>query len=89
MIKLHEDAAIDDYRKIRIKAKCRDWRIANRYTISAIADAAGVSRQAVCAFELRRGFTTRILRGYIKTGMPVSEIIDAAGITLDDLFAEV
>lgn len=58
-----------------IKDRCRRWRIDNRYTVQAVADAAGVTRQAVSSFELSRGCSMRIIKGYIALGMPATDII--------------
>ena len=58
-----------------IKDRCRAWRIQNRYTMRAVADAAGVTRQAVSCFELYSGCSARIIRGYIKLGMPADILL--------------
>lgn len=76
MIKLESD------RKDAIRARCRAWRIANRYPMTRVAEIAGVSRQAVRCFELKRGMTRRLLEAYIELGMPATEIIDASGIDI-------
>ena len=68
--------------KLRIKKRCREWRIANRYTMTDIAANAGVTRQAIRCFETGSGCTSRIIAGYLRAGMPVSELIDAAGIDI-------
>lgn len=73
---------IDPERRDAIRARCRAWRIANRYPMSRVAEIAGVSRQAVKCFETKTGMTRRMLDAYIALGMPVTEIIDASGIDI-------
>lgn len=72
-------------RKADIRARCRAWRIANRYTTAQIAELAHTTRQAVSCFELNRGMSRGMLSAYIALGMPMSEIIDAAGINVYDV----
>ena len=74
---------------LAIKQRCREWRLDNRYTMSAVAALSGVSRPAVNGFEHGSGITVRILSGYIALGMPRTLILDAAGISFEDLFNEV
>lgn len=73
---------IDPERRDTIRARCRAWRIANRYPMTRVAEIAGVSRQAVKCFETKAGMSRRMLEAYIQLGMPVSEIIDASGIDI-------
>lgn len=75
-------------KKIAIKQQCRQWRIANRYTMQAIAEVAGVSRQAIREFEIGSGCTMKIIAAYVKIGMPVTEIMQAVGMTPEDIFTE-
>ena len=76
-------------KKIAIKQECRKWRIANRYTMKAIAEAAGVSRQAIREFEVGSGCTMKIIAAYVKVGMPLTDIMKAVGMTTEDIFLEV
>lgn len=73
---------IDPERRDMIRARCRAWRIANRYPMTKVAEIAGVSRQAVKCFETKTGMTRRMLEAYIVLGMPTTEILDASGIDI-------
>lgn len=68
--------------RMLIKKRCREWRIANRYTMTDIAANAGVTRQAIRCFETGSGCTVRVISGYLRAGMPMADLIDAAGIDL-------
>lgn len=68
-----------------IRNRCRQWRIANRYPMSRVAEIAGVSRQAVRSFETKSGHSKRMIAAYIQLGMPVSELIDAAGLDIFEI----
>jgi len=73
---------IEPERRDEIRARCRAWRIANRYPMTRIAELAGVSRQAVKCFETKTGMSRRMLEAYIALGMPLSDIIEASGIDI-------
>lgn len=73
---------IEPERRDAIRARCRAWRIENRYPMSRVAEIAGVSRQAVRCFETKTGMTRKMLEAYIQLGMPPSEIIEASGIDI-------
>lgn len=73
---------IEPERRDEIRARCRAWRIANRYPMTKVAEIAGVSRQAVKCFETKTGMTRRMLEAYIALGMPATEILDASGIDI-------
>lgn len=76
---------MDNDRKNAIRAACKNWRLENRFTMSAIARTAGVSRQAIRSFENDRGLSVKILAGYVNSGMPVSIIMDAADVSISDI----
>ena len=58
-----------------VKKRCKEWRKANRYTMRAVAERAGVTRQAINAFENGSGCTGRIVAAYVSLGMPATDII--------------
>lgn len=79
MMKISPDA------RDAIRTLCRKWRIENRYSMTRVAELAGVSRQAVRSFELKSGHSKRMIAAYIELGMPVSDLIEASGLDVFDI----
>ena len=66
--------------------RCREWRIRNRYTMQAVADAGNVSRQAVYKFERGLMPSTKIARSYAALGMDLTDaVMEETGRSSTDL----
>lgn len=66
--------------------RCREWRIRNRYTMQAVADAGSVSRQAVYKFEHGQLPSTKIAGSYAALGMDLTAaVMEETGRSSADL----